>query len=94
MVSLGMTMVLSCEKCAGSDHTGGVRQFITCNATDVSLCDLCFHLCKMNEDVANMEDAGWDFTLSADYGPRTLGPGYDDGMRRSSSMAPLGRGCG
>ena len=40
-------------------------------------------LCKMNADVADKGDTGWEFTLSADWGPRTLGPGYDDSVRRS-----------
>ena len=40
-------------------------------------------LCKMNGDVANQDDTGWEFTLSADCGPRTLGPRYDDGVQQS-----------
>ena len=47
-------------------------------------------LCMMNADVANQDDAGWEFTLSANcsyQGMTTVGGG-------PSSNAPLGGGCG
>ena len=75
------------KECAGSDHAGGLGPAIYHLRRDrrFSLSSTLspLPLCKMNGDVADKGDAGWEFTLSADCGPRTLGPGYDDGLRQS-----------
>ena len=63
------------EKCAGGDHMGGLGPAIYHLRRDrrFSLSSMPFTLplCKMDADVADKGDAGWELTLSADCGLRT-----------------------
>ena len=92
MVGLGTTTVPSCDRCAGSDHTGGSDKPLPQRDQQLSLSALLLllPLCMMNADVANQGDTGWEFTLSANCAD--LGMTMACGGPRCN--APLGGGCG